>query len=360
MINQLREYYSGKTILVTGHTGFKGSWLSWWLVKFDAKVVGYSLDPVDENGIFNISRLTNYITDIRGDIRNYPFLVEKFKELEPDVVFHLAAQPLVLEAYSNPFETYEINVMGTLNILRAIEELDKQIELIIVTSDKVYRNDEKNSSFVETDCIGGYDPYSSSKACADILAESWRYSFLSLDNYSKHKKAISTVRAGNVIGGGDLSPNRLVPDILRSNFSNKKLYLRFPNSTRPWQHVLEPVYGYLVLAFNMNKNPHLYSGAWNFGPSNEQVLSVQELVDKFRRVYSNLDVKYGKTNFKESTKLSIDSTKAFSLLRWRPILDIDSVVDYVIQWEASRSKGNNMKDLILSQIDDFIKKINNV
>jgi CDP-glucose 4,6-dehydratase len=360
MISNLEKFYNGKTVLVTGHTGFKGSWLSWWLIKLGAKVVGYSLDPLDDTSIFSVTKLADKIVDIRGDIRNYSLLREIVKEYNPNVIFHLAAQPLVIESYSNPFETYDINVMGTLNLLRTINEIDKQVEVVIVTTDKVYRNDNNNMQFVETDPMGGYDPYSSSKACADILVESWKHSYFSLENYFQHKKSISSVRAGNVIGGGDVTPTRLVPDILKSIIESKELSIRYPNSIRPWQHVLEPIYGYLLLAYNMNYDPVTYSGAWNFGPSLDNSFSVMDIVNRFKRIFSNLKVYYQDSTYKESINLSIDSSKASILLKWNPVLDIDKTIDLIIQWETLRISGHNMQEVVFRQIDYFKECLINI
>jgi CDP-glucose 4,6-dehydratase len=357
MISNLEEFYNGKTVLVTGHTGFKGSWLSWWLVKLGAKVVGYSLDPLDKSSIFSLTKLSDMMIDIRGDIRDYPLLRNTVNEYCPDVIFHLAAQPLVLDSFINPFNTYEVNVMGTLNLLQSIKDIDKQIEIVVVTTDKVYRNDNNNRHFLETDPLGGYDPYSSSKACADILVESWKHSYYSLDNYNEHGKSFSTVRAGNVIGGGDVSPNRLVPDILRAIRLENDLTIRYPNSTRPWQHVLEPIYGYLLLAYNMNKDPEFYSGAWNFGPNLDKEYSVIDIVKKFQKVFHDLSVDYVDSNYKESHTLSIDSSKANSLIDWKPVFDINETIELIIQWESSRLTGNNMNEVVSQQIDFMVSKL---
>jgi CDP-glucose 4,6-dehydratase len=357
MIRDLEKFYHGKTVFITGHTGFKGSWLSWWLIKLGAKVIGYSLDPLDSNCIFSLTELSKKMTDIRGDIRDYSYLSESIRNTNPDVIFHLAAQPLVLDSYSNPFDTYDINVMGTMNLLRCVRDINKQVEVVVITTDKVYRNDNNNQRFVESDPLGGYDPYSSSKACADILVESWKYSFFSLDDFNKHKKSFSSVRAGNVIGGGDVAPNRLIPDIIRAIYENTDLSIRYPNSTRPWQHVLEPIFGYLLLAFNMNIDPIKYSGAWNFGPNTEEAFTVSDIVDKFKRVFSNLRVIYQDSSFKESNILAIDSSKAATLLNWNPVLDIDKTIKLIIEWETSRIKGNKMDQIVYSQIDYFTELI---
>jgi CDP-glucose 4,6-dehydratase len=357
MIRELEKYYNGKTVFITGHTGFKGSWLSLWLIKLGAKVVGYSLDPLDKNGIFSLTELSKKMTDIRGDIRDYNFLNESIRKSYPDVIFHLAAQPLVLDSYSNPFDTYDINVMGTMNLLRCVRDINKQVEVVVITTDKVYRNDNNNQRFVESDPLGGYDPYSSSKACADILVESWRYSFFSRDNFIKHKKSFSSVRAGNVIGGGDVAPNRLIPDIIRAISKNTDLSIRYPNSTRPWQHVLEPIFGYLLLAFKMNIDPIKYSGAWNFGPNTEEVFTVSDIVDKFKRAFSNLRVLYQDSSLKESNTLAIDSSKAATLLNWNPVLDIDNTIKLIIEWETARINGNKMEQIVYSQIDYFSELI---
>jgi CDP-glucose 4,6-dehydratase len=241
--------YKGKTVLVTGHTGFKGSWLSIWLIELGAKVVGYSLEPSGSKDNFLLAQLKDKLIDLRGDIRDYKKLNDVFNEYKPDYVFHLAAQPIVLESYEKPVYTYEVNVMGTINVLECMRNIDKKMIGIFVTTDKCYENKEQVWGYKETDSLGGYDPYSSSKAACEIAINSWRQSFLNPNEYSAHGKAIASARAGNVIGGGDWAANRLMPDCIRALENKQPIEIRSPYSLRPWQHVLEPLNGYLILGF---------------------------------------------------------------------------------------------------------------
>jgi CDP-glucose 4,6-dehydratase len=356
MIDQLRNYYNGKTVLVTGHTGFKGSWLSLWLIELGANVVGYALEPYSKDCIFTLAGLTKEMTDIRGDIRDLDSLSNLIHQHQPDVVFHLAAQALVAESYENPEKTYAINVMGTLNLLQSLRTLEKKVEVVIVTTDKVYRNDENQKAFVESDPLGGYDPYSSSKACSDILVDSWRYSFFPIDKYNNHKKCISTVRAGNVIGGGDRAKNRLLPDVFNAIKFSTTLEIRSRNSVRPWQHVLEPVYGYLLLAYKMNENPLTYGTSWNFGPDTTQLYSVESIISLLSEKLPALKVTYIDNIIKETKFLMVDSTKAWEQLGWSSLISVDETLELIVEWE-SHSKKNNIKSITRNQILNYSQKI---
>jgi CDP-glucose 4,6-dehydratase len=356
MIDQLRNYYTGKSVLVTGHTGFKGSWLSSWLIELGANVVGYALDPYSRDDIFTLIRLSKDLIDIRGDIRDFDSLSKVIYQHQPDVVFHLAAQALVGESYEHPEETYAINVMGTLNLLQSLRPLEKKVEVVIVTTDKVYRNDENQKAFVESDPLGGYDPYSSSKACSDILVDSWRYSFFPIDKYNNHKKCISTVRAGNVIGGGDRAKNRLLPDVFNAIKFSEILEIRSRNSVRPWQHVLEPVYGYLLLAYKMNENPLRYGTSWNFGPDTTQIYSVESIISLLTDKLPALKVSYTGNVIKETKFLMIDSTKASEQLGWISLMNVDETLELIVEWE-SHSKEDNIKSITRNQILKYAQKI---
>jgi CDP-glucose 4,6-dehydratase len=357
MIDQLRNYYTGKTVLVTGHTGFKGSWLSSWLIELGANVVGYALDPYSKDDVFTLIRLSKDLIDIRGDIRDFDSLSKVIYQHQPDVVFHLAAQALVGESYEHPEETYAINVMGTLNLLQSLRPLEKKVEVVIVTTDKVYRNDENQKAFVESDPLGGYDPYSSSKACSDILVDSWRYSFFPIDKYNNHKKCLSTARAGNVIGGGDRAKNRLLPDVFSAIKFSEILEIRSRHSVRPWQHVLEPVYGYLLLAYKMNENPLRYGTSWNFGPDTTQIYSVESIISLLTDKLPALRVSYTGNVIKETKFLMIDSTKASEQLGWISLMNVDETLELIVEWE-SHSKEDNIKSITRNQILKYAQKIN--
>jgi len=330
----LIDFYQGKTVLVTGHTGFKGSWLVMWLTLLGAKVVGYALDPLTSSDNFVLASLSDKITDIRADIKDNNAVLEVIKKHQPDVVFHLAAQPLVRESYVTPVDTYETNVMGTIHVLEAIKSLEKPVAAVMVTTDKCYHNKEQIWGYREDDALGGYDPYSSSKAAAELAIASWRQSFFNPIAYDKHQKAIASVRAGNVIGGGDWAKDRIIPDCIRALEANKPIEIRNPHATRPWQHVLEPLYGYLLLAKRLASSPKEYAEAWNFGPHVEAVIKVWDIAQKVIHFYGKGNVKDVSTSTQphEANLLSLDITKAMSRLSWRPVLSIDLMVEMTMEW----------------------------
>ncbi|WP_040212826.1 CDP-glucose 4,6-dehydratase [Clostridium polynesiense] len=329
------KIYSGKRVLITGHTGFKGSWLTLWMKVLGAQVIGYSLDPVNDYDNFNLAVDKNSITDIRGDIRDKEKLEEVFQKYSPEIIFHLAAQPLVGYSFEHPKYTYEVNVMGTLNILDCFRKCENTKAAVIVTSDKCYKNNEWCWGYRENDPLGGYDPYSSSKACIEILVSSYRDSFFNIKEYSHHKKAITTVRAGNVIGGGDWSKDRIIPDCIRSLEKNIPISIRNPNSIRPWQHVLEPLNGYIELgALLLEGNPEL-SGSWNFGPDPESTASVEEVVNKIINFYGTGSYICSSLNnkaFHETKVLRLDISKARNKLNWRPKWSLEKALENTVKW----------------------------
>ncbi|PAB60834.1 CDP-glucose 4,6-dehydratase [Anaeromicrobium sediminis] len=352
----LKGFYRGKTVLVTGHTGFKGSWLSIWLKKLGAKVIGYGLDPYTTNGNFVVCNLENKMVDIRADIRDEEKLKYIFNKYKPEIVFHLAAQPLVRLSYKIPKETYDVNVIGSFNVLECIKNTNSVKVGVIITTDKCYKNKEQIWGYRETDPLGGYDPYSSSKACAEILIDSYRNSFINPNKYKEHGKAISSVRTGNVIGGGDWSKNRLIPDCIRSLYSNKKIEIRNPNSIRPWQHVLEPLYGYLLLGKQMYFHGVNYSGAWNFGPDFESIVTVETIVNTIIDKWGSgtwIDLSHKKEPH-EATLLNLDCTKAKTYLHWKPKLNIEEALAYTVYWYKNY-KNENIYKLCLDQINEYSK-----
>ncbi|MBZ9624567.1 CDP-glucose 4,6-dehydratase [Clostridium sp. FP2] len=333
-VDIFNNFYKGKTVLVTGHTGFKGSWLSIWLNELGAKVIGYGLDPYTDRDNFVVTGLKDKIVDIRGDVREVGKLEEVFKRYKPQIVFHLAAQPLVRLSYENPKETYETNVMGTLNILECIRKSESVKVSIMITTDKCYENKEQIWAYRENDPMGGYDPYSSSKGCCELLISSYRNSFMNPKDYDKHGKAIASVRAGNVIGGGDWSKDRMVPDCIRALMQDKDIEIRNPNAVRPWQHVLEPLSGYLLLAYKMYENGVNYCGGWNFGPDNESIVYVKTIADMVVSEWGSgnwMDLSE-KNAPHEATLLSLDCTKAKLRLGWNPKLSIEEALSYTIEW----------------------------
>lgn len=328
MTNVTGSFYKGKKILVTGHTGFMGSWLTKWLTMLDAKVCGYALDPPTQPNLYEILNLTDLVlVDIRGDINNTGLLKKTLLEFQPEIVFHLAAQPLVLESYGDPLATFHTNVNGTVNLLNELRKTDSVKTIVVVTSDKSYRNKEWVYPYRENDELGGKDPYSASKSCQDIVVNSFRESY-----FADSGVGISSVRAGNVIGGGDWAKDRIVPDIVRGIVSNQPVRIRNPNSVRPWQHVLEPVSGILLLAQRM-QGDRKFSGAWNFGPNSDREVAVKEVVEKFIAIWG--DGKYTiEDNFseKESEYLSLDNSKAKRELQWFQKFNFDFTMEKTVEW----------------------------
>lgn len=353
-MNAFEKIYKGKNVLITGHTGFKGSWMSIWLNSLGANVIGYALDPYTEYDNFVVSNLKDKIIDIRGDIRDKNKLNEVFKKYKPEFVFHMAAQPIVSISYELPVDTYEINVMGTINVLEAIRNTAETKVGIIITTDKCYQNVEQVWGYRENDSLGGYDPYSSSKGAAEIAINSWRSSFMNPNNYESHGKSIASVRAGNVIGGGDWSKNRLIPDCIRALENEEIIEIRNPNSIRPWEHVLEPLSGYLLLGLKIYNNPSLYCEAWNFGPNINSAIPVidicNKIVDKYGR--GNIKCIENREKIYESNILTLDISKAIFKLGWHPTLNIDEALSLTVDW-YKRYRNENTYDLCLEQIKIF-------
>ncbi len=359
MATNLSSIFLNKSVLITGHTGFKGSWLSIWLKKLGANVIGYSLDPYTDYDNFNLCGLNNKIVDIRGDIRDSQKLQEVFNEYKPEFVFHLAAQAIVRKSYENPKETYETNVIGTLNVLEAIRNCEATKVGIMVTTDKCYENKEQIIGYKETDPMGGYDPYSSSKGCAELLIASYRNSFFNKKDYSRHGKAIASVRAGNVIGGGDWSQDRIVPDCIRSIQSGSKIAIRNPQAIRPWQFVLEPLSGYIILSAKMYSDPVKYSEAWNFGPDEKSNVKVKDVVEGIIEAYGSGEWKDVSDDLAshEANILLLDSGKAKEFLGWKQALNFKKTVDMTTSWYKNY-QTKDMYEFCKLQISDYTKKQN--
>ncbi len=358
IMDQFNNVYKGKTVLVTGHTGFKGSWLSIWLYELGANVVGYALDPYTDRDNFVLSKIGDKIIDIRGDVRNSGKLEKVFTDYQPEFVFHLAAQPLVRYSYENPVETYSINVMGTINILEAIRKT-KSIKVgVMITTDKCYENKEQIWGYREDDKLGGYDPYSSSKGAAEIVINSWRKSFLNPDDYDKHGKSIASVRAGNVIGGGDWAKDRIIPDCIKALENGKNIEIRSPKSVRPWQHVLEPLSGYLLLGEKMYNEPIKYAEAWNFGPELSSIIPVWDIAQMIIDNYGEGELKnVSKSNVPYEAKLlALDISKARFNLGWKPTLGIDETVKFTVEWYKNYKSGD-VYHLCNKQIKDFVSRM---
>ena len=353
MNSKFESIYRNKIVLITGHTGFKGSWLSIWLNEMGANIIGYSLEPYTNNDNFVVTGLKDKIQHIIGDVRDFRKLQEVFDKYKPEFVFHLAAQPIVKESYMNPKETYDINIGGTTNILECCR-LSQSVKVIInVTSDKCYENKEWIWGYRESDTLGGLDPYSSSKGCSELITAAYRKSFLNSENSGK---AISTVRTGNVIGGGDWQKYRLIPDCIRSLKANKPIEIRNPHATRPWQHVLDPLNGYLLLAAKMYENSSKYSGAWNFGPKDKSVISVSNVVSLIIENWGNgkwID-NHEDTTFTEANLLSLDISKAKKILGWEPKWTIKDSIQNTIEWYQNNGK-RDIYSLCVNQINRFVE-----
>lgn len=340
-------FWAGRRVFLTGHTGFKGGWLALWLQELGAEVYGYALPAATEPSLWQAVRLHEVVSGTPGDIRDAQLLSATVAAFRPEIVLHLAAQPLVRESYRTPAETYATNVMGTLNLLEAVRQCDSVRAVVVVTSDKCYENREWLWPYREQDSLGGHDPYSSSKACVELLCASWRESFL-----REAGIALATARAGNVLGGGDWSPDRLVPDILRAWQAGETLILRYPQAVRPWQHVLEPLHGYLSLAQTLLEQGEEAASAWNFGPDAEGLVSVGDLVACLARQWP------GEAPWRidaamqphEAGLLSLDSAKARAQLSWRPRWALQQALERTLDWHQAWQAGEDMQTFSRAQI----------
>ncbi len=349
-----QNFWRKKKVLITGHNGFKGSWLSLFLMKLGAEIYGISLKNDDPNTLFNKLQIKKIIHEKFIDIRNIKLTKDAINDFSPDIIFHLAAQPLVRESYLKPVETWSTNVMGTISILESIRELKKKVIFIGITTDKVYHNKEWVYGYRENDRLGGVDPYSSSKAAAELAINAWKNSFTSNSDY-----LISSARAGNVIGGGDYAKDRIIPDIFRSIKENKILTIRNPESKRPWQHVLEPLWGYILLAEKMDGHSS-FSDCYNFGPESNSNRSVQNVVDTFSKV---IKIKYktqiSTESFKESKLLHLTSEKAKNALNWNPVWDFEKTIYRTASWYIKLHKNiSDELSLCNEDISEFMKDQN--
>lgn len=354
----MKQFFKGKKILVTGHTGFKGSWLCIWLKELGAEVVGIGLDSISEKDNFVLSGIGNKIrADIRADIRNGEKVKEIFAEYQPEIVFHLAAQPLVRLSYEIPVETYQTNVMGTINIMEAIRATESVKVGVMITTDKCYDNKEQMRGYNEDDPFGGYDPYSSSKGACEIAIQSWRRSFFNPEDYGKkHHVSLASVRAGNVIGGGDWSKDRIIPDCIRALEADKPIEIRSPKAVRPWEHVLEPLNGYLLLAQKMWQKPTEYCEGWNFGPEADSVSTVWEVATKLVQSFGKGELKdvSDPNALHEANLLLLDITKAKTRLGWKPRLDALQTIDLVADW-YKRYQTEDVYKICVDEIERFVE-----
>ncbi len=344
------NFWKNRSVFITGHTGFKGGWMTLWLSNLGAKVSGYSLDAPTTPNFFTETNLKEKIKNSTiGDIKNFSALKTSMMHAKPSIVIHMAAQPLVSKGYKEPMETYATNVLGTINLLEAVRQIDTVEAIVNITSDKCYKNNEQLIPYQENDTLGGYDPYSSSKACVELVSETYKNSFLK-DKGIK----IATVRAGNVIGGGDWADDRLIPDLLRCTNTGKKLYVRFPNAIRPWQHVLEPLSGYLLLAEKLVNNGQDFAEAWNFGPKIDNPKPVSWIIDYLCRKIPKVDWEVDKSEKPhEANLLLLDSSKARSMLNWEPHWSLETTLDKIVEWHQAWKKNKKMDEISISQINSY-------
>ncbi len=348
-------FWSGKRVLVTGHTGFKGSWLSLWLQALGSDVVGYALAPATHPNLFDEAKVANNMVSILADIRDLEKLKSVVASHKPEIVLHMAAQPLVRRSYVDPVETYSTNIMGTVNLLEAVRCTSGVKAVVNVTTDKCYENREWVWSYRENEPMGGFDPYSSSKGCAELVTAAYRTSFFNADNYAHHGVAVATARAGNVIGGGDWAQDRLIPDVLRAFDQNMPCVIRNPDAIRPWQYVLEPLRGYLALAENLFQNGVSHAEAWNFGPSEEDAKPVGQIVQRMAELWGENAswVVENTDQIHEAKNLKLDISKARNRLDWHPVLRLDETLKLVVDWAKQRRAGTSTRDLTLAQIDAY-------
>lgn len=359
MNNLFANVYEGSTVLVTGHTGFKGSWLTAWLVELGAHVVGYSLpQPPTKPSNFIVSGLSQHITDVRGDVADLDLLVKTIETHRPQSIFHMAAQPIVLRAVQEPLETFAANVTGTLHILEAVRQCSGVQALLCVTTDKVYDNQEWLWGYRENDRLGGHDPYSASKAMAEMAITSYRQTYYPPEKYGEHRLAIASARAGNVIGGGDFADYRLVPDCMRSLMAGQPIDVRNPASIRPWQHVLEPLSGYLWLVARLLKDGPACAEAWNFGPLEHRGITAQALAEKLIALWGSGSWVHSQPNFApiETGQLRLSWEKSAARLNWRPVYSWEDALQEVVDWFKSYEAPADMYKVCQDHITSYVSK----
>ena len=350
------SFWRGKRVFVTGHTGFKGSWLSLWLQQVGAQVTGYALQPPTHPSLFEVAQVAQGMISIIGDIRDGAMLTNAMRQAAPDIVIHMAAQPLVRRSYVDPVETYSTNVMGSIHLLEAVRQTPSVRAVVNVTTDKCYENKEWAWGYRENEPMGGFDPYSSSKGCAELVTAAYRNSFFNSAKHSEHQVALATARAGNVIGGGDWAEDRLIPDILRAIQAGQPVNIRNPHATRPWQHVLESLSGYLALAEKLSSEAgQQYAESWNFGPRDEDARPVQWIVEQLTQQWGDgaawhLD---GGTHPHEAHYLKLDCSKARALLGWSPRWHLSQALQAIIAWHKAHHRSQDMRALCLQQINDY-------
>jgi CDP-glucose 4,6-dehydratase len=349
------KFWKGKRILVTGHTGFKGGWLALWLQNLGANVIGYSLQPPTNPNLFEIANVGEGMKSLAGDVRDLEHLKLCIIENKPEIIIHMAAQSLVRLSYDNPVETYGTNVMGTVYVLEAVRYTDDVKVVIVVTSDKCYENKEWVWGYRENEPMGGYDPYSNSKGCAELVTAAYRSSYFNVEHYERHGVALASVRAGNVIGGGDWAKDRLIPDIMNAFMEKRPVMIRNPNAVRPWQYVLEPLNGYLTLAERLWEDGPKFAEGWNFGANEQDTRSVSWIADFLSRLWgSGAHWKYDFSNHPhEANYLRLDCSKARARLNWSPKLSLKTALEWIVEWYQGYWNNEDMRQVAENQINRY-------
>ncbi len=354
------DFWKNKKVLITGHTGFKGSWLCLWLQELGADLYGYSLQPPSTPNLFEEAGVANGMQNYTGDIRDFHKLERIFQSIQPEIVIHMAAQSLVRVSYSSPVDTYSVNMMGVVNLLECVRNTPSVKVALNITTDKCYENKEWVWGYRENDQLGGYDPYSNSKACSELITAGYRSSFFNNEKYNEHGVAIATARAGNVIGGGDWSTDRLIPDVIRSIELGNQIVIRNPSSIRPWQHVLDPLHGYLCLSQKLYDYGPSFAEPWNFGPNHSDCRTVKWIVERLIKIWGNSStwISSDELNHHESQILKLDISKSREKLDWCASLNLEDSLELVVDWYKKRSQGVNIRDLTLNQIINYQSNLN--
>lgn len=354
------DFYRGRKILITGHTGFKGSWLSILLDWLGADIYGYALNPPTSPSLYEVANIDKFVSSTIGDIRDFNTLLAHLIETQPEIIIHMAAQPLVMESYKNPRETYETNVMGTVNLFDAARQVKSVKVILNITTDKCYENKEWIWGYRENEPMGGHDPYSNSKSCSELVTSSFRNAFFNPKEYSKHGVALASARAGNVIGGGDWATDRLIPDFFRSILKAQKLKIRSPYAIRPWQHVLEPLSGYLTLCEKLYCEGQSFAEGWNFGPEDNDAKNVEWITSKICELWGagaayeiNKDTQPHEANY-----LKLDCSKAKNLLNWYPKWNIETAIQKIVEWNKAYIADSDMKLVCINQIEEYFSNLN--
>lgn len=350
--NLFDNIYAGRKVLITGHTGFKGSWLCLLLHQLGADVYGYALSPPTDPSLYGEAQIDELVTSVIADIRDLKILNDVVQQIQPEIVIHMAAQPLVRDSYKEPVETYEINVMGTVHLLDACRNVPSVKAIVNVTTDKCYENREWQWGYRENEPMGGFDPYSSSKGCSELITSAYRSSYFHADGYHKHGVGLASARAGNVIGGGDWAFDRLIPDFIKAVSKGEKIHIRSPFSVRPWQHVLEPLNGYLMLTAKLYTEGPKYARAWNFGPDDKDVVDVKTIIHTLCELWGDgaSYVIEGSPQLHEATYLKLDCSLAKTYLNWFPRWNIIKTLNTIVDWNKDRFSGKDIRQITENQI----------